>query len=198
MNLFTFSERVFPSVASNLPIVFCRLSVDRCASKVHTSEKCSTFVTFGQDMSVRNNKGFTLIELMIVLVVGGILMSIAAPSFTLFQRNMQISSAAGEVVQGLNEARARAIAGKAPVQLSPRLLGVIGDGVKVVARNAGGGDIASLGFDAFGRLISNANVVMASGSVVICSPDAGNETGRSIVVSRMGRVNTSKVENPAC
>jgi hypothetical protein len=25
------------------------------------------------------------------------------------------------------------------------------------------------------RLISNANVVMASGSVVICSPDAGNE-----------------------
>ena len=126
------------------------------------------------------------------------MMSIAAPSFTLFQRNIQISSAAGEVVQGLNEARARAIAGKAPVQISPKLLGSVGKGVKVVARNAGGGDISSLGFDAFGRLISDANAVMASGSVVVCSPDVGNESGRSIVVSRMGRVNTSKVENPAC
>lgn len=198
MNRFTLGEQVFPSVPSILPAIFWRLSVDKRASKVHSSEKGFTFVTFGQDMSVRNNKGFTLIELMVVLMIGAVILGIAAPSFSLLQRNTRISAAAGEAVQGLNEARARAIASKTPVQLPSRLLGEVGKGVKVVARNSGGGEIAGIGFDGFGRLVNNANAVMASGSVVVCSPDVTNESGRVIIISRMGRLNTTKVENPSC
>jgi hypothetical protein len=74
----------------------------------------------------------------------------------------------------------------------------VGKGVKVVARNAGGGEITSIGFDGFGRLVNDANTVMASGSVVVCSPDVTNESGRVILISRMGRLNTTKVENPSC
>lgn len=191
-------EQAFPFVPSKRPAIFCRLSVACSDSKVHTSEKAFTLVTFGRDMSVRNSKGFTLIELMVVLIIGAVLIGIAAPSFTLLQNNTRISAAAGEAVQGLNESRARAIASKSPVQVPTRLLGEVGKGVKVVARNAGGGEITSIGFDGFGRLVNDANTVMASGSVVVCSPDVTNESGRVILISRMGRLNTTKVENPSC
>ena len=60
--------------------------------------------------------GFTLVEIMIGLVVLGILMALAAPSFTVWMQNTQIRSAADAVLNGLQLARTEAIRRNKTVQ----------------------------------------------------------------------------------
>lgn len=54
-------------------------------------------------------KGFTLIELMVTLSIAAVLLTVAAPSFSTFQRNAQLTSFANTVVATLNAARGEAI-----------------------------------------------------------------------------------------
>lgn len=61
------------------------------------------------DMRNKNQKGFTLIELMVVVVVLAILMSIAAPSYRAFIANTQIRNTAESVRNGLQLARSEAV-----------------------------------------------------------------------------------------
>ena len=53
--------------------------------------------------------GFTLIELIITVVIAGILMSLAAPSFVSFVKNNRISSQANELMADLAFARSEAV-----------------------------------------------------------------------------------------
>ncbi len=55
------------------------------------------------------HRGFTLIELLIVIAIGAILATIAAPSLRDTLNNMQQSSALGLVISDLNQARGEAI-----------------------------------------------------------------------------------------
>jgi type IV fimbrial biogenesis protein FimT len=55
------------------------------------------------------NRGFTLIELMIGLVVMGILLAVAMPAFNRFLQNTKIRNAAEMTISGLNLARAEAL-----------------------------------------------------------------------------------------
>ena len=55
-------------------------------------------------------KGFTLIEVVIVLAIMGILIAIAFPSFIQWQKNAQYKAAARQLSGVLMEARSRAIA----------------------------------------------------------------------------------------
>lgn len=55
------------------------------------------------------DRGFTLIELMIAIAMVAVLMAIAAPSFTSFQRNAELTSTANTLFSALTGARSEAI-----------------------------------------------------------------------------------------
>ena len=68
-------------------------------------------------MQPKQQKGFTLFELMMVVVVAGILLGLGVPSFREFQRNSAMTSAANDLITGLLAARAEAVKRQVPVTL---------------------------------------------------------------------------------
>jgi type IV fimbrial biogenesis protein FimT len=65
----------------------------------------------------RPQAGFTLLELMLVVTIGGILLAIAIPSMGNFIRNSRITSAANDVMAALHFARSESIKRRVPVTL---------------------------------------------------------------------------------
>ena len=61
--------------------------------------------------------GFTLLELMVVVVIGAILLGIGIPSFNNFIRNGRMTAAANDLVVGLHYARSEAIKRRAAVSI---------------------------------------------------------------------------------
>ena len=59
--------------------------------------------------NANRNKGFTLVELMITLVIVAILMALAVPSFNSTIKNNRISTQASELITSLNYVRSEAI-----------------------------------------------------------------------------------------
>jgi general secretion pathway protein H len=62
------------------------------------------------DQRFRSAGGFTLLEMMIVLVVAGIVVAVAVPSFQPAITGMQLRSAAQDVASGLRHVRGHALA----------------------------------------------------------------------------------------
>lgn len=60
-------------------------------------------------ISPRAQKGFTVLELMVVMVVGAVLISVALPSFTQVIRNNSVGSAAELIQNALRQAEGEAI-----------------------------------------------------------------------------------------
>lgn len=54
-------------------------------------------------------KGFTLIELLVTIAIGTTLLVVAVPSYVTFQRNAQLSDAAGNFIAAVNLTRANAM-----------------------------------------------------------------------------------------
>jgi type IV fimbrial biogenesis protein FimT len=65
----------------------------------------------------RGQTGFTLLELMLVVVLAGILLGIGVPAMGDFIRNARITGAANDVMAGLHFARSEAIKRRVPVTL---------------------------------------------------------------------------------
>lgn len=61
-------------------------------------------------------RGVTLIELMIGLLIVSIVLFVGVPAFTIFLQNQQIKNAAQTVMIGLNQARAESIRRNGPVR----------------------------------------------------------------------------------
>ena len=53
--------------------------------------------------------GFTLIELIVTIAIGTLMMMVAVPSYTQFQRNAQLSEAVSSFIAATNTARANAM-----------------------------------------------------------------------------------------
>jgi type IV fimbrial biogenesis protein FimT len=65
----------------------------------------------------RAPKGFTLLELMVVLAIAGVLMAIGIPAMGDFIRNSRITAAANDVMAALHFTRSEAIKRRDPVTL---------------------------------------------------------------------------------
>lgn len=70
---------------------------------------------FDSQLKAKQN-GFTLIELMIVVVIVGILASFGIPSYRIWIENTKIHTAAQSIQAGLQKARVEALRNNAPVQ----------------------------------------------------------------------------------
>lgn len=68
--------------------------------------------------AIKSSRGFTLIELMIVVVLLGIFASIAMPAFTGLIENNRVQSSASELYGLMQAARSDAVTRRAPVTLS--------------------------------------------------------------------------------
>jgi type IV fimbrial biogenesis protein FimT len=61
------------------------------------------------------DRGFTIIELMIVMVVAAVVLAIGAPQFSEFRRNNRLSGASNDLLAALQLARTEAIKRQSPV-----------------------------------------------------------------------------------
>jgi type IV fimbrial biogenesis protein FimT len=68
-------------------------------------------------MNTKRSLGFTLLELMVVIVVAAILLGVGIPSFREFGRNNAIAAATNDLVSATLAARAEAIKRQVPVTL---------------------------------------------------------------------------------
>lgn len=118
-------------------------------------------------------QGVTLIELMIGLVILGILLMAALPSYTAWLQNTQIRTAAESVLNGIQLARSEAVRRNANVQLvfgagSSWTVSVPGTGVQIQARTSGEGSrnvtvartpaaATAVTFNSLGRIVANAD-----------------------------------------
>lgn len=59
--------------------------------------------------SILRQRAFTLIELMVTIAIAAILMMIAAPNFTEFRRNSELTSLTNTLLAGINAARGAAM-----------------------------------------------------------------------------------------
>lgn len=98
-------------------------------------------------MSVRRSRGFTFIELSVVLAIVAVLLAMAVPAFTDMRVNSRISGLSGEMVSHINTAKSRAVATRRPVYL---------------VRGGGGGNLTPGGgaWASGWRLVSNDAVLL--------------------------------------
>ena len=71
------------------------------------------------ERGVRNNRGFSLLEIMVVVAIVGILMAVAIPSFTTFTKTARLRSASQGLYEALSIARSEALKRNASVTVSP-------------------------------------------------------------------------------
>lgn len=118
-------------------------------------------------------RGFSLIELIIVVVIAGILLALALPSFSSMLRNAKVRNLAGSIINGLNVAKAEAVQRNQPVSfewLSDGSGWVVNDVANTVIQSQSSGNADNLRvvpqgsnvvtFNSLGRLI------VGSGSTV--------------------------------
>lgn len=165
-------------------------------------------------------RGFTLLELMVALVVLGIAVSIAVPSFGGLIDRQRIDSSLDVLLRGLNGARQEAVERNRPITIAPPAGGWSGGWRVFIDDNANGAfdsgerllreelqpgpvavhatsSIASyIRFNAQGES-ELLNGGFQAGTFRFCPQDQASE-GRMLVMNRVGRLRTaSEVIGPA-
>lgn len=158
----------------------------------------------------RAARGFTLIELMVVLALVGILVTLAAPSFVQFQRNSRLRTVSSSLVSAINMARSEAMKRQKFTFVMPRDGGWnAGWDVFVDMDNSFSKTDADVKLGALSDKPSDVGVTVATslpyvmfsgsgfprttdgsflnGTFTLTIPGSG-ETARSVVLSNTGRV----------
>jgi type IV fimbrial biogenesis protein FimT len=127
--------------------------------------------------------GFTLIELMITVVLLGILLSIAAPSFQAMILNNRVRNAAESVVNGIQQARAEAVARNASVSFTMQadtswVINAVASGDTIASRSGSEGsrevDMAMLNPGATEMVTFNSLGMIGATSTQITNADGSN------------------------
>ena len=137
-------------------------------------------------MRSRKSSGFSLVELMVGIVIMVILTSLAMPSFQIWLQNSQIRNAAESITNGLQRARAEAVArnGNTTFTLdtaSSWTIRVVADGSvieqrfstegsKNVTRSVLPADATTITFNNFGGVVANADASPTLTQVDLDSP----------------------------
>jgi len=89
-------------------IVFC-LNIFLLKSQYLAQNLCTLIVIIQEIISMRNNKGFTVMELLTVIGIIGVLASIAVPNFITWRNNSQLSRAAQDVYSQFQKTKFEAV-----------------------------------------------------------------------------------------
>jgi type IV fimbrial biogenesis protein FimT len=153
--------------------------------------------------AARRAAGFTLIELMVVLVIMGVLAAVAGPSFSGLIANQRARAASTELYAALTLARSEAIKRNLPVSLVPVSPGNWAAGWRIPNPTDSGHPILVHAALANGTVTGPSTVVyLASGRVqastlpsfAISFPNAS--TPRCVQVDLSGRVSTTAAGCP--
>lgn len=142
--------------------------------------------------------GFTLIELMIVIVILAIMLFIALPNFAVWMQNSQIRTAGEAVLNGMQLARAEAIRRNVNVEMRMDVSSgwtalVVGTGEVIQSRLAGEGSAAALvtitpagaktvTFNSFGSVATNADGTATVTEIKIDSPAIAAADSRELCI----------------
>jgi type IV fimbrial biogenesis protein FimT len=133
------------------------------------------------------SRGFSILEMMVVVVVIGVLLAVAVPSFQTYLQNLQIRSAAEAIVAGLQIAKNEAIRRNVNVQLAMDTgttwrITLVSDGSLLQVRDSseGSSNVTStllpdgafaVTFNGMGRIVLPVN---ADGSLALTQIDLDN------------------------
>ena len=142
--------------------------------------------------------GFTLVELMLVIVILSIMLLIALPNFAIWIQNTQIRTAGEAILNGMQLARAEAIRRNVNIELrmdvsSGWTARVPGTGEVIQSRLAGEGSAASLvtitpagaktvTFNSFGSVATNADGTATLTEIKIDSAQIAAADSRELCV----------------
>lgn len=142
--------------------------------------------------------GFTLIELMVVIVILAIMLFIALPNFAVWMQNTQIRTAGEAVLNGMQLARAEAIRRNVSIELrmdasSGWTARVADTGEVIQSRVAGEGSAAALvtiapvgaktvTFNSFGSVMTNADGTATVTEIKIDSPAIAAADSRELCI----------------
>lgn len=147
---------------------------------------------------MRLRAGYTVLELCLVLAMGGVVLAIAVPRTTATLDRLSVHSAAGDVRATLGAARSYAMAARADVAVEvdsargelrvrrgPETLFSRGVGHAHNVRLRGTRDSLTFGARGLGRGAANLSIVISRRSAV-----------ETVFVSRLGRVRSSGTSSP--
>lgn len=169
----------------------------------------------GQQMTGRDERGFTLIELMVTVAIMAVIAGIAAPSFTNLIRSNRLTSSSNELVAALQAARMAAISRRATTTVCPSTDGsscaasignrwivystkngtvtplrdvTVSTGVTVKASTNLSAASNKLTFTPNGFSAAGTNT---SGTVSVCAPDMSGQNAIDVSAS-VGRISTAR------
>ena len=159
-----------------------------------------------QQLKITQQFGFTLLELMIVLVIAGILMAVAFPSFSTLTRNNCLTIKANSFVNSLQYARSEAIKRNAPITLNASngsvstnewgtgwaIVDGAGSNLKLIQLDCATTTVNETGDDT--RFTYQGDgFIDSAGTFEICD-DRDNERGKQITISATGRPSTDRID----
>lgn len=158
----------------------------------------------------KQQTGFTLVELIITLVVVGILVAVATPSFRNYMVNSRLTTTTNNFVTAIAFARSEAVKRSAPVRIvaiaptaanewgagwdvsdqAGNLIRTFGAAPQGIVINDVMADASTLTFDGRGFLSG-----LAGGTIITICDDGGNPKGRQLTISPTGRAQLDRQFN---